>query len=217
MINDVLTRVYEMTGKAGTICPNVPVNPNPSPNKLCRGNFDDEAMVRYLIMSQEDLDNLEGNNYTGLDITEESTLPINQITNWHDYIMYYQDASGKPAGSMENPRYKQYLRSGAWKRKKAMVMKLAERSELSDPPRMFVTYDRYGRRIVSIKAEWRPICEKEECSNTAEDVHHLTYENVGKENLEDLQALCKDCHYREHNQGRQHRRFVTLDGLTVMF
>ena len=217
MIKDVLTRVYEMTGKAGTICPNVPNNPNPSPNKLCRGNFDDEAMVRYLTMSQKDLDNLEGNcnDYTGLDITE--ICPTNQITNWHEYIVYYEAASGKPAGSMENPRYKQYLRSGAWKRKKAMVMKRSERSELSDPLILSVTYDRYGRRIEFIKTEWRPICEKAECSNTAEDVHHLTYENIGKENLEDLQALCKDCHYQEHNQGRQHSRFVTLDGLTVMF
>lgn len=41
MANDALKRVYEMTGKAGTICPNAPDNPNPSPYKLCRGNFDD--------------------------------------------------------------------------------------------------------------------------------------------------------------------------------
>lgn len=28
-------------------------------------------------------------------------------------------------------------------------------------------------------------------------LHHLTYERVGNENLEDLQTLCKDCHDRE--------------------
>ena len=51
-----------------------------------------------------------------------------------------------------------------------------------------------------MKMDWRPICEKEECLNTAEVVHHLTYDNVGKENLKDLQALCKACHYLEHSR-----------------
>lgn len=219
MAKDVLTRVYEMTGKAGTICPNVPDNPNPSPYKLCRGNVsnDDVARKRYLTMSQEDLDNLEGNNYTVLDITEEGILPTNQITNWHDYIVYYEDMYGIPAGSMENPRYKQYLRSPAWKRKQSLVIKLAERSELPTSPKWSIAYDSYGRRIKFMKMERRPICEKEGCLNTAEIVHHLTYENVGKENLEDLQALCKACHYLEHNKDRKRREFVTLDDRTVTF
>ena len=30
------------------------------------------------------------------------------------------------------------------------------------------------------------------------DVHHLHYGNIGNENLEDLQILCRDCHETEH-------------------
>ena len=32
------------------------------------------------------------------------------------------------------------------------------------------------------------------------DVHHLTYENVFDEPLEDLQGLCRICHTQAHNQ-----------------
>lgn len=33
---------------------------------------------------------------------------------------------------------------------------------------------------------------------TTLDVHHLTYENIGHENLKQLKLLCRDCHYRMH-------------------
>jgi len=32
------------------------------------------------------------------------------------------------------------------------------------------------------------------------DVHHLTYDRLGDENLEDLQVLCRDCHERTHGR-----------------
>lgn len=36
-----------------------------------------------------------------------------------------------------------------------------------------------------------------ECESTAKlEVHHLTYENIGKERLEDLITLCQPCHVR---------------------
>ncbi len=219
MTKDVWTRVYEMTGKAGTICPNVPDNPNPSPYKLCRGNFDDDALIRFLTMSQEGFDLLVGNNYIDkdLDITAEDTLSPRKITNWHDYIMWYYEEYEIPVGSVDNPRYEQYLRSDTWQRKRAMVLELAKRPEPSVSPKWSVTYDSCGRRIEFMKMEWKPICEKEGCAHTAEVAHHLTYENIGKENLEDLQALCKDCHYQEHPQGRKPRSFETLDGRIVPF
>ena len=41
------------------------------------------------------------------------------------------------------------------------------------------------------------ICER--CREyKAIHVYHLTYERVGEENLEDLQALCFDCHDDAH-------------------
>lgn len=38
------------------------------------------------------------------------------------------------------------------------------------------------------------------CGDVGTDVHHLTYENVGNENLEDLILLCRKCHQSEHNR-----------------
>ncbi len=36
------------------------------------------------------------------------------------------------------------------------------------------------------------------CAGPAEQVHHLTYERVGYEALEDLVSICKDCHDAVH-------------------
>ena len=32
------------------------------------------------------------------------------------------------------------------------------------------------------------------CKSPAEEVHHVTYENVGAEKLEDLRSVCRNCH-----------------------
>ena len=44
---------------------------------------------------------------------------------------------------------------------------------------------------------YKNVCDSCGCSNKLE-VHHLTYTNKGKENLADLQILCRDCHEEEH-------------------
>lgn len=36
------------------------------------------------------------------------------------------------------------------------------------------------------------------CGNTATEVHHLNYEHLGDEPLEDLQPLCHECHKKIH-------------------
>ena len=38
--------------------------------------------------------------------------------------------------------------------------------------------------------------------NKATDVHHLTYKNIGFENLEELVALCRECHTKIHKNNR---------------
>ena len=38
------------------------------------------------------------------------------------------------------------------------------------------------------------------CNNSAENVHHKTYDNIGKEPLDDLTSLCKKC-YKEFHKG----------------
>ena len=36
------------------------------------------------------------------------------------------------------------------------------------------------------------------CNNSAENVHHKTYDNIGKEPLDDLTSLCHGCHKEFH-------------------
>lgn len=40
-------------------------------------------------------------------------------------------------------------------------------------------------------------CER--CRGPFQQVHHLTYENLGHENLEDLVGLCDGCHRDAHD------------------
>jgi 5-methylcytosine-specific restriction endonuclease McrA len=64
-----------------------------------------------------------------------------------------------------SPEYHAYLRSDAWQRKRKAVLRRA------------------GYR-----------CER--CgADVPLDIHHLTYARFGHENLEDLQALCRMCHW----------------------
>ena len=148
-----IDRIYEMTGKAGTICPPLEDNQNLLDDRLCRGNFDDDAMLKYLTMPDDQM----------LKLVSAVCMPSGSVVNWHKYIKCF-DLNDKHGRG-----YKEYLRSNAWKRKRDMVMKRA-----------------------------KGICEKTKCSKSAEQVHHLTYANVGKETLEDLQAMCKGCHASEH-------------------
>lgn len=53
------------------------------------------------------------------------------------------------------------------------------------------------------------------CKLPAEEVHHVTYENVGAEKLEDLRSLCKTCHsactQMEYGHGMQRDRVDPSD------
>ena len=43
-------------------------------------------------------------------------------------------------------------------------------------------------------------CRHVGCDADAEQVHHLTYERVGYEILDDLVSTCAACHEREHRR-----------------
>jgi len=65
--------------------------------------------------------------------------------------------------------YQKYLKSSAWRKKREELFVLR------------------GKR-----------CEK--CSNENYlQIHHLTYERIFNERLEDLKILCKGCHSNEHS------------------
>jgi hypothetical protein len=60
-------------------------------------------------------------------------------------------------------------------------------------------YDRYlcsrswALKREAVKARAGNICER--CKSAPiRDVHHLSYENVGQEDLADLEGLCRPCH-----------------------
>lgn len=70
------------------------------------------------------------------------------------------------------------------------------------------SYDAYLQ-----SAHWRAIREWalersdgrcERCGSRAEDVHHRSYERVGCELPEDLEALCRSCHQDEHQAPEDH-------------
>lgn len=41
-------------------------------------------------------------------------------------------------------------------------------------------------------------CKCEKCGEYGNEIHHLTYENLWRENPSDLQVLCDDCHDATH-------------------
>ena len=66
--------------------------------------------------------------------------------------------------------YDLYLRSDTWKQKRKLVF---ER-------------DKNTCKVCNVE--------------TATEVHHLTYKNIYNEELEDLIAICYDCHKKQHNK-----------------
>lgn len=45
------------------------------------------------------------------------------------------------------------------------------------------------------------------CGRPADEVHHNTYEHIGKERLSDLASVCKTCH-QDHHKKESERRLV---------
>ena len=119
-----------------------------------------------------------------------------------------QEAYGTP---QQRRVYREYLRSPEWQRKRQAVLNRAMQPCIPESPIIHRTRDKYGRLIESIEMEWKPICERVECSNVAEHVHHWSYERVGKERIgmeseasqeNDLIALCRECHASRHVEGK---------------
>lgn len=67
-------------------------------------------------------------------------------------------------------QYRRYLRSDAWQKLRKQVLRRA------------------GWRCEECRA-YRPL-----------DIHHLTYERFSHERLDDLTALCRECHKQKHQR-----------------
>ena len=165
--------LYEIAGRAGDICGH---------NKLWHEPEYAKAEWLYLTLSNTELE-------ARLEPTRENIChPSGSVIQWGPYCR------------MNERGYKrEYLKSDGWKRKRDIVMQRAMQWFMPAFPDIRDTVDRYGRVIKWIaNVEHRPICEKDGCTNEATDVHHLTYERIGKERLDDLQALCRKCHKQQH-------------------
>ena len=177
--------LYEIAGRAGDICGYPKLQKEPSPNLLDRDEPEPEytkAQWLYLTLSDTELEDR-------LEPTRENICdPSGFVIQWGPYCR------------MNERAYKrEYLKSDEWKRKRDMVMQRAMQSFIPASPVIRRTVDRYGRVIEWIdNVEHRPTCENDGCTNEAKEVHHLTYERIGKERLNDLQALCGKCHKQQH-------------------
>ena len=78
--------------------------------------------------------------------------------------------------------YRKYLQSQKWQEKRKKVFERALKNANST--------NRFGVCEKCGYQPWRPILQ----------VHHLTYERVFHEEIEDLILLCPKC-YKKHNKG----------------
>ena len=78
----------------------------------------------------------------------------------------------KNAGN-HNDAYNSYLRSKAWETKRTQVLK---------------------------RDGYRCVCCNTQAVDVPLEVHHKTYENIGKEPLSDLASMCKSCHDATHER-----------------
>ena len=183
---NVQKRVYEMAGMAGTICSGF-------------GSTEyNQATTAFLRATSEELQDF---------LYDHARYNLEHRISWYDVM---QEVRGT---SRQKRVYREYLRSPEWKRKRQAVFNRAMQPRIPDPknPVIVCERDEYGRVITAIESEWKPICESEECSNVAKQVHHWNYERVGKEQIgmepeaseeNDLIALCPECHVSMHAEGK---------------
>ena len=181
---NVQKHVYEIAGMAGTICGGLN---SPEYN---------QAMGAFLFATSEELQDF---------LLDHARYNLEHRISWHDVM---QEAYRTPK---QGRVYREYLRSPEWQRKRQAVLNRARQAFIVEPIIIHRTRDRYGRLIESIETEWKPICERVECSNDTKDVHHYNYDRVGKEQIgmdpeaseeNDLIALCRQCHTAFHAEGK---------------
>ena len=181
---NVQKRVYEIAGMAGTICPDL-------------GSAEyNRAIGAFLFATAEELQDF---------LDDHARHNLEHRISWYDVMqeVYRTPRQGRV--------YREYLRSPEWKQKRQAVLNRAMQPFIVEPIIIRRTRDEYGRLIEYLETEWKPTCERVECLNVAEHVHHYNYERVGKEQIgmepeaseeNDLIALCRECHAALHAKGQ---------------
>jgi len=83
-------------------------------------------------------------------------------------VRFIKEKKKKHENRFVTPKYKVYIKSGAWKRRKAQY------------------YQTHPKQCVACKNVYRV------------GLHHINYKRVGRELDEDLVALCWNCHGKYH-------------------
>jgi 5-methylcytosine-specific restriction endonuclease McrA len=87
--------------------------------------------------------------------------------------------------------YKAYLKSPEWRDKKRLIVQRAILQQ-------FLKW-LYRKMILGIEEPFEAVAICELCGKKIyEQVHHLTYERLGDEWLDDLRAACQPCHDLNH-------------------
>ena len=177
--------VYEISGRAGTIClDSISTEYN-------------HAMGAFLSATDEELDDF---------LDDHARYNLEYRISWHDAL---QEAYG---AFQWRRVYSEYLRAPEWRRKRESVMKRALRPLLPECPKVRVSVQANGLRIPFITPDSKPLCEQADCSHVAKQVHHWNYDRVGKEQIgphadeseeNDLIALCRPCHAALHAKKKQ--------------
>ena len=146
-----------------------------------------QATTAFLVATDEELQDF---------LDDHARYNLEHRISWYDVMqeVYRTPRQGRV--------YREYLRSPEWKQKRHAVLDRAMLSFIRKPLIIRQMRDRYGRK---------PICERGECLNVAEHVHHYNYDRVGKEQIgmepepseeNDLIALCRECHADLHAEGQ---------------
>ena len=146
-----------------------------------------QATTAFLVATDEELQDF---------LDDHARYNLEHRISWYDVMqeVYRTPRQGRV--------YREYLRSPEWKQKRQAVLDRAMLSFIRKPLIIRQMRDRYGRK---------PICERGECLNVAEHVHHYNYDRVGKEQIgmepepseeNDLIALCRECHADLHAEGQ---------------
>ena len=138
-----------------------------------------QAITAFFLATPEELQNF---------LFDHARYNLEHRISWHDAI---QEAYRTP---QQKRVYQEYLRSPEWQRKRQAVLNRVE----------------FNSIVITLPGHpMKPICERVECSNVAEHVHHWNYGRVGKERIgmdateseeNDLIALCAECHISLHGQ-----------------
>jgi 5-methylcytosine-specific restriction endonuclease McrA len=92
--------------------------------------------------------------------------------------VYISDESKKQGYLTRQREYMEYLKSPAWKQKRAEVMAVYENK-----------------------------CMNCGCSSEPLDVHHIRYAEVlGNETIKDFRVLCRTCHDAEHSASKKKKK-----------